>query len=242
MYTATAGPAGATDVACFHGGTGTGGFHWGRVAGALEDGYRLHLPDLPGHGRTPLPAGGAYDADVLVGAVTELLERLGPPVHVMGFSMGGNAALALAGRRPELFASLVLVGVSVRHHAGLDGWRHRFDPDRLQEKYPLWAKRLSRLHEPLGGPDAWRDVCVRDAAGVDHDIEVPALERLDCPVLLVRGDRDPAVDAAQYAELRERLGEQGEELVVPAGGHEVQMTRHELVTAALQDFLGRIRA
>jgi 3-oxoadipate enol-lactonase len=233
------GREGATDLVLLHGGTGTGRFHWSKLVKPLGADHRLHLPDLPGHGHSPLPSDGHYDRDVLVEAVSGLLEQVGTPVHVAAFSMGGHAALALAQDRPELFASLVLIGVSVREHAGLDGWREKFDPDRLAEEYPLWARQLSRLHEPQGGPEAWREVCVRDAAGLRIDLDVDRLGGLDCPVLLVRGDRDPAVDPRHFAELREVWGERSEELVVPAGGHDVQLTRHRLVGPALIDFLDR---
>lgn len=222
-----------------HGGTGTGRFHWSKQVKALGDRHRLHLPDLPGHGKSPLPADGSYDREVLVDSVRGLLEEIGPPVRVAAFSMGGHASLALAQEAPELFGALVLVGVSVREHAGLEGWRERFDPDRLAAEYPLWGRQLSRLHEPQGGPDAWKDVCLRDSRGLRIDVDVDRLSGLECPVLLVRGDRDPAVDPAHFAELREVWGERAEELVVPAGGHDVQLTRHEIVAPALVDFFDR---
>jgi 3-oxoadipate enol-lactonase len=240
MHVDHEGVDGAPNLVLLHGGTGTGRFHWSKLIKPLGAEHRLHLPDLPGHGRSPLPDDGHYDRDVLVDAVAALLEEVGAPVHVAAFSMGGHASLALAQDRPELFASLILVGVSVREHQGLEGWRENFDPDRLAEKYPLWARELSRLHEPQGGPEAWRDVCLRDSRGLRIDIEVDRLVGLECPVLLVRGDRDPAVDPTHFAELRAVWGERAEELVVPAGGHDVQLTRHGLVSPAMVDFLDRV--
>jgi pimeloyl-ACP methyl ester carboxylesterase len=238
MHVDTEGPQDAPPLVLLHGGTGTGRFHWSKLVPALAEDHRLHLPDLPGHGKTPLE-GDRYDRDVLTEAVTGLLDRLDPPVHVAAFSMGGHAALALAQDRPELFASLTLVGVSVRDHDGLQGWRDRFDPEALEARFPLWARQLSKLHEPLGGPDAWKDVCLRDAGGLDVEVDVDALAGLACPVLLVRGDRDPAVDPAHYAELRGVWGERAEELVVPNGGHDVQLTRADQVRPSLLDFLQR---
>ena len=239
MYVEREGPEGATDVVLLHGGIGTGRYHWSKQVKALAERYRLHLPDLPGHGHTPLPPNGRYDREVLVAAVEGLLEELGPPVHVLAFSMGGHASMALASRRPELFASLSLIGVSYRDHEGLHRWRARFDPDRLEAEYPVWARALSRLHAPLGGPEPWRDVCRRDAGGLQVDVDLEALGRLTAPVLLVRGDRDEAVQPAQYADLRRVGGDRAEELVVPRGGHDVQLTRAALVQPALLDFLAR---
>ncbi len=232
------GQADGPDLVLLHGGIGTGRYHWSKQLKALSGRYRVHLPDLPGHGRTPLPEDGSYSREVLVAAVDDYLGRFGRPVPVAAFSMGGHASLALATERPERFASLILVGVSVREHAGLDGWRHRFDPDRLASDYPVWAKHLAKIHAPLGGPDAWKDVCRRDSKGLRVDVDVEALRALTCPVLLVRGDRDPAVAPEQYAELRE-IWRQADELVVPAGAHDVQLTRARLVEPALFDFLDR---
>lgn len=240
VETETAADDDAADLVLLHGGIGTGRYHWSKCVPALAEVARLHLPDLPGHGSTPLDDEAAYGRALLVDAVERFLDGLDPPVHVMAFSMGGHTAMALAARRPELFASLVLIGVSVREHAGLDGWRNRFDPDELAERYPVWARALSKLHAPLGSEDAWRDVCRRDSRGMAVDLEPAELAGLDCPVLLVRGDGDPAVDPAQYAELRGVLPDV-EEFVVPGGGHDVQLTRSSVVAPVLADWVRRQR-
>lgn len=222
-----------------HGGIGTGTYHWSLQAEAPRGLFQIHLPDLPGHGRTALNDPEVYTLDVLVEAVEAYVSRLRPPVHVAGFSLGGHAALALAARRPELFASLVLIGVSIRDHQGLHEWREHFHPDRLERVYPFWAKQLSRLHAPLGGPDAWRDVCLRDSAGVQADLDPEELAAFDAPTLLIRGDRDTAVQPEQYPLLRD-LWKQSDEAVIPVGGHDVQLTRGALVQSALRDFYDRV--
>ena len=240
MYSETDGREDGTDLVLLHGGIGTGRYHWSKLVEPLGARYRLHLPDLPGHGHEPVPDDRPYSRDLHVEAIADFLEELGSPVHVAAFSMGGHASLALVQDRPDLFASLTLVGVSVRDHAGLQGWRDRFDPEVLEGDYPVWARALRKLHAPLGD-DAWRDVCDRDRGGLDVEVDVDRLAGLDRPVLLVRGDRDPAVDPSHYAELR-GVWDQADELVVPAGGHEVQLTRAPLVAPALLDFLDRADA
>lgn len=238
MHVDIEGPQDAPALVLLHGGIGTGRYHWSKLVPVLAAQYRVYMPDLPGHGRTPLPDDQRYDRQVLVTAVQDLLEGIPPPVTVAGFSMGGHTALALAITRPDLFATLVLVGVSVAEHPGLDRWRGRFQPDRLQAEYPLWARALSKLHAPLGGPDAWRDVCERDAGGLEVAVDLGALAEFTGPALLVRGDRDEAVEPAHYAALR-RTWPQAEEFVVPAGGHDVQLTRSQVVGPVLLDFLHR---
>lgn len=239
MYAEIVGPEQKPHLVALHGGIGTGHYHWSKQIKGLSEHFRLHLPDLPGHGRTPLPDDGSYSREVQVDAVEEYLDGLGAPTHVAGFSMGGHASLALAARRPEIFASLVLIGVSVREHGGLDGWRNKFDPDKLEQAYPVWARHLSKIHEPLGGEDAWKDVCRRDSKGLRVDVDVASLEALACPVLLIRGDSDPAVDPSHYAELRD-VWPHAEEFVVPGGAHDVQLTRARVVQPVLLEFYERI--
>ena len=238
MYAEIVGPESGDTVVALHGGIGTGHYHWSKQIKGLSQDYRLHLPDLPGHGRTPLPEDGTYSRGIQVDAIEAYLDGLGGPVHVAAFSMGGHASMALATRRPDIFASLTLIGVSVAEHAGLDGWRHKFDPDKLEEHYPVWARHLSKIHEPLGGPDAWKDVCRRDSKGLRVDLDVSELSEVVCPILLVRGDRDPAVDPAHYARLRD-VWPHADEFVVPAGEHDVQLTRGRVVGPVLLEFLAR---
>lgn len=239
MHVTTRGPDDGPTLVLLHGGIGTGSYHWGKQADHLSERFRVLMPDLPGHGHTTLDDPDEYSRDTLVDAVVELLEHFDDAVHVGGFSMGGHTALAIAEQRPELFASLMLVGVSIREHDGLRGWRTMFHPDQLAEHYPFWAKTLSRLHEPLGGEDAWRDVCLRDAKGLRVDVDVDRLADLDVPVLLLRGDRDSTVDLDQYRELRAAF-DGSDEAVVPAGRHDVQLTRADIVATLLADFYERV--
>ncbi|CAN5799353.1 alpha/beta hydrolase [soil metagenome] len=238
MYVEMEGQEDGRPVVLLHGGIGTGRYHWSKqIKGLTAAGYRVHLPDLPGHGRTPVGE-EPYSRQVLVDAVRAHVTDLDQPPLIAGFSMGGNTALALAQHHYGLFGGLVLVGVSVRDHEGLHPWRDKFDPDVLQKAYPLWARQLSKLHDPLGGPDAWREVCLRDSGGLQFDVDMEALARLDVPTLLIRGDGDETVNPGHYAELRQTWPH-AEEFVVPAGGHDVQLTRSKVVQPVLGDFLAR---
>ena len=239
MHVTTRGSSDAPTLVLLHGGIGTGTYHWGRQADALDDLFHVHLPDLPGHGESRLEEPSSYSRETLVSAVEEHIEQLGQPVHLGGFSMGGHTALALVERRPDAVRSLVLVGVSIREHDGLKGWREQFHPDELARNYPFWAKTLSKIHTPLGGEDAWRDVCLRDSRGLRVDVDLDRLAAVEAPVLLMRGDRDTTVEVGQYAELR-AIFANSEEAVVPAGGHDVQLTRAQVVKPLLRDFYERV--
>ena len=238
MHVTTRGAEDGPPLIMLHGGIGTGEYHWGKQADQLTDMFRVHLPDLPGHGSSPLDDPAQYSRELLVRSVIDYIDEVGPPVHLAGFSMGGHTALGLVEQKPDLLASLVLIGVSINEHDGLRAWRENFHPDQLTENYPFWAKQLSKLHEPLGGTDAWRDVCLRDSRGLRTDVDVDRLSALDAPVLLMRGDRDTTVDPEHYAVMRATFGN-SEEAVIPAGGHDVQLTRADIVRPVLRDFYTR---
>ena len=83
---------------------------WGMHGGIWAE-TRHHLPgtapDLPGYGDAPMVQ--PYTADSLADAVAGTLPE---PVNLVGWSMGGMVALALAARHPHKVSKLVLVGPS----------------------------------------------------------------------------------------------------------------------------------
>ncbi len=83
---------------------------WDAVVDALPRRGPLALGELPGHGPDPIVAEGAtFDevADALVDALPFV-----DPTWLVGYSMGGRLALAMALRRPDRVRGAVLVGAS----------------------------------------------------------------------------------------------------------------------------------
>lgn len=99
------------EVALLHG-LGGAAANWGVLAGSLARTHRVLVPDLPGHGGSPKPLRGA-DVCWFADAVAEALREAGcDRALVAGHSFGGQVALRLALRHPELVAGLVLVAPS----------------------------------------------------------------------------------------------------------------------------------
>jgi len=81
---------------------------WSPVQTRLER-FTLLGYDLPGHGRTAVPA-SRYTVDDLAEQLAGLLdEQAVGAAHVVGVSLGGLVAQALAARRPDLVDHLVVV-------------------------------------------------------------------------------------------------------------------------------------
>jgi alpha-beta hydrolase superfamily lysophospholipase len=95
---------------------------------AFDQGYNVFIPRLPGHGMKD--ASGVEDPTRLVGAGQQQVyqdfaeetyqqaKALGGPVHVMGLSVGGNIALAVAEKHADV-ASVTAYAPFLRPRAGL---------------------------------------------------------------------------------------------------------------------------
>ena len=113
-----AGPA----VLMLHGsGPGTtGSGAWAATAAALAGSHRVVAPDQAGFGDTPLPAGTSGGLRVWTDQAAGLMDALGETSYaVVGHSMGGAVALALAAARPRQVTRVVAVGTMGAPGAGL---------------------------------------------------------------------------------------------------------------------------
>ncbi len=86
---------------------------WKPVLKPLESCYQIHLVDLPGHGFNNQVE--AQSMQQIVDQFSDLIDQLGVgKLHVIGWSLGGLIAQALADIRPEKILSLTLVTSTLR--------------------------------------------------------------------------------------------------------------------------------
>ncbi len=88
------------------------GKNWTTLARSLAPTARVILLDLPDHGRSPWSERLAYPDMAESIAETLTLDGGGEPYAVVGHSMGGKVAMALALLRPQLVERLVVVDVA----------------------------------------------------------------------------------------------------------------------------------
>ncbi|HEX8227709.1 MAG TPA: alpha/beta hydrolase [Chloroflexia bacterium] len=193
-----------------HGGTATLQ-SWQEQIPVFAEHFRVIAVDSRGHGRTNNPTGelsyGRMSDDVAA-----FIHALGldKPL-IFGYSDGGQVALELGIRYPQIAGALVLGGTSYRfppqYFHALEGFGvHRpgdFDLERLQAEQPEWVEYLKAQHVRADDPDYWRTLMAQTSAlwWNVQDYGVEDLQRITAPTLILAGDRDEGVDVEQAVEM-----------------------------------------
>jgi len=228
----------------------------------LADSFRVLIYDRRGHSRSERPdTAGSFDEDG--DDLTALLEELDMvPAHVVTNSSGGNIALRLATRRPDLYRSLSC------HEPPLWGV---LEDDPASEEL---LARESRLMDSVGGliadgdhegaaklfvdqiafgPGAWENELPPEARRMfinnaptfldelqspdQFEIDVKPLFRLETPIRLTNGSESPPIFERAVDRLEDLIPGAIRETFEGAG-HVPQVTAPqryvELTTRALQ--------
>ena len=227
---------------------------WDTVCLAL--GEPVLAIDLPGHGHSSWRDDGDYTPRALAFDIASMIEQHAPQASVVcGMSLGGLTTLALAYQRPDLVSRLMMIditpGVTPEKAKSITDFVNgpqsfaSFDDllARTQEHNPTRSESSLRrgiLHNARQLDDlswAWRydrrshprrDPGTHIASGMWEMIE-----RLPCPLTMVRGGTSPLVDDADVAELQRRKPDAVVH-VVDGAGHSVQGDRPLELTELLR--------
>jgi 2-succinyl-6-hydroxy-2,4-cyclohexadiene-1-carboxylate synthase len=203
-------------------------------------GLPVLAPDLPGHGGSPVPAGGATLSAAVAAALAALDRRGLGRAHWVGYSLGGRVALAAALDHPERCASLVLVGATAgieddqalaARGAADEALAGELEAGGLAAFVDRWmAQELFASQGRLGhrGLRAARSERLRGSAsgyaaslrGMGQGVQPSFWARLgevEVPVLLVVGEED-----GKYGEVARAMADRmagARVAVVPGAGH-----------------------
>ena len=226
----------------------SGGVAWDGVRAALSELTPTLAPDLPGYGEARNVPAGSLEA--VVDYFAPLVERE-QPTHLLGHSMGGIVALALAARYGGMFERVGLTGLPV-YGSREDGLRYLH---RRSLKHRLFLHhdgvshagcRVIHATRRAWGPAAPffapRQPGAHAVAAFDHSREghidvlgaivfaglVEGLaSQVREPVVALHGGRDPS---APLDRVRELAGRHGWDLrVAPTGNHQLPIERPGLV-------------
>lgn len=214
-------PAGAPrrtppTLVLIHGlGASAASFH--PVIPPLREGYRVVIPDLPGHGWSRPPRGkGFLRFGELLDAAEGFVERLAPGgAYLAGNSMGGWVAAKVAARRPDLARGIALLnpgGPALRAEDWADFGRIIAGDDadaaeqlmaRVFHRPPFGARFVSgEVRRMMRAPSVLHLVSTLQAEDFLSEEE---LARVECPSVLIWGENDRFIPEGCRAFFLEKL-------------------------------------
>lgn len=240
MYYVEAGQPDGAPLVLLHGFNGTGAA-WEPQLDAFGASFHLIIPDLRGHGRTDNPSGFAAMNHRQFGRdIVGFCQALG--VHRAAFcgeSTGSMLQLSLALFAPDLVAACVLAASTYYFPDATRAMFRQFTPDSLPEPF---RTRFQSMHVALG-PDHWRIVAeanhnLHSHAHSEDFPEQDELSQITAPVLIVHGDRDPALPLDIPTSLYKMLPN-AELCLLPNTGHNPPAEHPAWFNAVALDFLTR---
>lgn len=235
--------AGRPPLILVHGAGGTR-LHWPPTMRRLPA-AEVYALDLPGHGEAPGP--GRSTIAGYRQAIVDWMQALElPPAVVVGHSMGGALALALALDAPSHVAGIVLVGTGARlrvHPLLLEAAAAGSVPAGTLATLVSWwysPEASPRLRELASRGLAVTNTSVLhgDFLACDGFDVMDRLAAIDRPALILVGE-DDHMTPVKYARYMAGKLPNARLEIIPAAGHMVMLEQPAAVERALSDWLAQ---
>jgi pimeloyl-ACP methyl ester carboxylesterase len=172
------------------------------LAALLREHAQVEILTFAGHGGLPLVP-EEFSMPHFARQVQDAVARLGGPVHVFGYSMGGYAALLAAQAVPSYFATITTLGTKLDWSpAGAAAETRLLDPATIEAKVPAFAEQLRQRHAPT----PWAGVVKATAQlmlelGREPLLTAENMAKIELPVLALVGDADATAGTEASAAL-----------------------------------------
>ncbi len=229
--------------------------NWRLVLPVFAEHYHVLAPDVLGFGYSDRPAGITYGKDVWAAHVIAFLEAKGvTKCHIVGNSMGGALAIAIAVKRPDLVDRIVLMGsTGIRFPItpGLEAvWGYTpsrelmrtliaeyFAYDASLATDNLVELRYAASTQP-GFQESYASMFPPPRQNGVNDLatSVDEIKRIAAPTLLVHGREDRVIPLATSYELLNLIPD-AQLHVFGKCGHWTQIEKTPEFNAVVADFL-----
>ncbi len=240
------GQGNAPTILVLHGINSTAAQYSRVLPGLLKVARRVIAPDLPGHGRTGVPADGLAPHTMEAGLLAVVDAVLEEPAVVFGNSMGGLAAVKLALSRPDRVRGLMLSspgGAAVTSdelQAFLANFRLESRRDALAfvdkvHASPPWYRWLiaNGTRRGFRRPEMQGFI---GQVGLEHLVTREELQQLKMPVQLWWGKADSLMPEQHRQFYKDNLPSHAEVFEPEDFGHCPYLDRPEKLTKVIADF------
>jgi pimeloyl-ACP methyl ester carboxylesterase len=172
-----------------HGGGSTINTTFGQVLPALASSHMVIAVELQAHGHTSdrdAPESFEQDAD----DVAELLRQLNViSADIFGFSNGGNTAMQIAIRHPQLPRKLIIASSFFNRQGMYPGFWSSMDNASFSDMPQVYKDEYVKINNE---PATLMNMFIKDSRRMQTFIDSPeeALKSIAVPTLIVVGDQD----------------------------------------------------
>ena len=237
---------------------------WYNQVPVFSQRFKVLTYDVRGHGKTETPEDG-FSMQIFADDAHALLKALGiEKACMLGYSMGGRIALQFALAHPEMTTGLIFANSGVigsdakpteaqlaalaerreqmvemfatgRIEVIADGMAERSFSPGFREEDPVAFQRYKDV-KLENDPRHYLEIMKAMVQAVTNP---PDLRRLECPVLIIAGDRDGFMTVDE-ARSMERVVSDATVTVLPTG-HAAAIEAPQAFNQAVLDFLDRHR-
>jgi pimeloyl-ACP methyl ester carboxylesterase len=199
-----------------------------QILPAVEKTHQPFAYDRTAHGRTKIRDGFMhfdFQVEEFIAYVEKVIKK---PVHVIGWSDGGNIGLLAAIKRPDLIKSLVGIGMNYTYKGGIS-----FDLNNVSvsdEEKTSFAKMSKQDPELL-------ITIIRKAFKVwssEPKLKLKDLAKVKCPVLVLAADDEPFTSELTF-KMYEGIPN-ARLAVMPGTSHALVKEKPKLMHAIIKDF------
>lgn len=225
---------------------------WQPLIPLLRDEVHLIMPDLRGHGRSPVPD-GVYSMHCMAEDVLSLLDRLGVHKAVLaGHSMGGYVALHFAQSYPQRLAGLALVASHCFADEKERAKNRIFTAQKVDKSGDVvfiaeamppnltndasLQKRIRKMilsTNPKGISGALRGMAEREPM----DDTLAALEK---PALIIAGKEDKLISNERVNEMSSLMNKPWVEMI-PESGHLPMLEKPQETAKSLLSLIRKVK-
>lgn len=201
----------------------------------LADAFDVNTFNFSGHGGMAITEDFSIDLfaqNVLEFLGSESTER----INIFGYSMGGYAALKAALCEPEKIHAIVTLGTKFNWEVeSADKEIRMLNPDKIEEKVPHFAEKLSNEHAPAN----WKQV-VSQTASMMHRLAhgeklvSTDLEKIPTEVVIGIGAEDNMVSLEESEEVARTLPN-GTLVKLPGVHHPIEKNKPEQLSAFIKN-------
>lgn len=226
--------------------------NWGVIARRLSDVREVAAVDMRNHGDSPRAPTQSYPD--MAADLAEVIESLGPPVDLLGHSMGGKAAMQLALTRPDLIRRLVVADIAPVAYQH-DQTRHAramaaLDLSRITSRAEADAALAQHIADPAlrafflqsldlrSHPPRWKLNLPVLEAEMPKIVGWPGTQgQFEGPALFLTGSESPYV-RPEHREIIRALFPKARFAKIPSAGHWLHAEKPREFEETVRVFLG----